>query len=304
MLKRTLTGIALLAVIAAFMLCGYFVSPIFVDMLILIFLAGSVYEMFKCLKKAGYDMYVAPAVIMLVCTYPTFYLMQHFIGGSAGLQGILIVLLVSLAVCLTIFTFRPQKKTDVEGVECQVDKQAVVNEDDNKDCAVVAPKGKLNSLFANVFLIAYPMIFMTVAWVVSYKYSALFAVLYAIAVPAIGSDMFAYFVGSLIGGKKLCPTISPKKTVAGAIGGLVGGMVLSIIFWVIFEYVGSISPAFVNKINYIPFISHEVGGWMWKSALIYLAIGAVCGAVSELGDLAASSIKRAIGLKDYGNIFP
>ncbi|MDE7373551.1 MAG: hypothetical protein K2N18_05760 [Clostridia bacterium] len=45
MLKRTLTGIALVAILAGFMLCGYFVSPIFVDMLILFFRAGSVYEM-------------------------------------------------------------------------------------------------------------------------------------------------------------------------------------------------------------------------------------------------------------------
>ena len=45
MLKRTLTGIALVVMLAGFTLCGYFVSPIFVDMLILIFLAGAVYEM-------------------------------------------------------------------------------------------------------------------------------------------------------------------------------------------------------------------------------------------------------------------
>ena len=46
------------------------------------------------------------------------------------------------------------------------------------------------------------------------------------------------------------------------------------------------------------------GGWQWKSALVYLAIGLVCGVISELGDLAASRIKRAIGIKDYGKIFP
>ena len=148
------------------------------------------------------------------------------------------------------------------------------------------------------------MLFLSAAWILSYKYSALFAVLFVIFVPIIGSDMFAYFVGSAIGGKKLCPKISPKKTVAGAVGGLLGGMVVAIAFWAVFEYAGSVAPKFAEACRYVPFISHSDVGWMWKSALIYLAIGLICGAVSELGDLAASAIKRAIGIKDYGKIFP
>ncbi len=312
-MKRTLTSIALIAVLAAFMLCGYFVSPIFVDMLILLFLAGATFEMRKCLKDSGYDMYIAPAVIMLIFTYPVFYLMQHYIGDSAGLQGILIVLLVSIAVCIAIFTFRPLMKKkqggekadsdDVAPAEVAVGSEPISAEQCCKS-ENATEKKSINSLFANVFLIAYPMIFMTVAWVVGYKYSALFAVLYAIVVPIIGSDMFAFFAGSLIGGKKLCPSISPKKTVAGAVGGLVGGAAVSVVFWAIFEYVGSIAPEFTAQIGYIPFISHSDVGWMWKSALIYLAIGIICGAVSEVGDLCASGIKRALGIKDYGKIFP
>ncbi len=298
MLKRTVTGIILIAFLAGFMVCGYFVSPIFVDMLILIFLAGAVYEMRKCLKDVGYDMYISPTVVALVCAYPVFYLMQHFIGGSAGIQGLLIVFLVSFMMCLSIFTFRPlmRKKKDVQ--------QAADGENEIQSGVSEIKKGNINDLLANVFVIVYPMIFMSVAWVIGYKYSAIFAVLFAVVVPIIGSDMFAYFLGSLIGGKKLCPSISPKKTVAGGVGGLLGGMVMAILFWVVFEYVGSLAPKFAAGCGYIPFISHSDGGWMWKSALIYLAIGLVCGAVSEIGDLAASSIKRAIGIKDYGKIFP
>ena len=303
MLKRTVTGIILIAFLAGFMVCGYFVSPIFVDMLILIFLAGAVYEMRKCLKDVGYDMYISPSVVSLVCAYPVFYLMQHFVGGgersvSAGIQGLLIVFLVSFMLCLSIFTFRPlmRKKNDVQ--------QDSDGENEIQSGEPEIKKGNINDLLANIFVIVYPMMFMSVAWVIGYKYSAIFAVLFAVVVPIIGSDMFAYFLGSLIGGKKLCPSISPKKTVAGAVGGLLGGMVMAILFWVVFEYVGSLAPKFAEGCGYIPFISHADGGWMWKSALIYLAIGLVCGAVSEIGDLAASSIKRAIGIKDYGKIFP
>ena len=107
MLKRTLTAIVLLVLVAGFMVCGYFVSPIFIDMLILLFLAGAVYEMYKCFKDAGYKMCVAPVVFMLVTAYPVFYTMQHFAG--IGVQGLLIVLLVSSMLALTIFTFKPAK---------------------------------------------------------------------------------------------------------------------------------------------------------------------------------------------------
>lgn len=112
MLKRTLTAIVLLVLVAGFMVCGYFVSPIFIDMLILLFLAGAVYEMYKCFKDAGYKMFVVPIVFMLVTAYPVFYTMQHFAG--IGVQGLLIVLLVSSMLALTILPSNPQnteKKT-------------------------------------------------------------------------------------------------------------------------------------------------------------------------------------------------
>lgn len=300
MLKRTLTAVVLLILVAGFMVLGYFVSPIFVDMLILFFMSGSVYEMYKCFKGAGYKMFVSPIVLMLVGAYPVFYLMQHFIGGgatdvSAGVQGLLMVFLASCMLALTIFTFKPAKRSKKELDDAI--REGVVLEEEDGAC-------ELKDLLANVFVLVYPVLFLSLAWVISYKYSAIFAILFAVFVPILGSDTFAYWFGSMIGGKKLCPKISPKKTVAGGIGGLVGGMVLSILFWVVFELCADSYPMFIQTCGYVAFISHDVSGWQWKSALIYLAIGLICGAISELGDLAASRIKRAIGIKDYGKIFP
>ncbi len=300
MIKRTLTSIVLLVVVAAFVLCAYFVSPIFLDILVLIFMAGAVYEMFRCFKGAGYKMFVAPIIVVLLLAYPSFYLMQHYIGGSAGIQGLLIVFLLGAMLNLTVFTFKPARHTQAEvdkaleaGVELELEPE---NAHDLKD------------LFANMFVLVYPMLFLAAAWVLSYKYSALFAILFAIIVPIVGSDMFAYLFGSTIGGKKLCPKVSPKKTVAGGIGGLIGGMVVALIFWLVFEFFADSTvgyQTFIAQCGYQSFFNHTtVVGWEWKSALVYLAIGLVCGAISELGDLAASRIKRAIGIKDYGKIFP
>ena len=329
----------MILVLAAFMALGYFVSPIFVDMLILIFFAGSLYEMYKCLKDGGYKMFKAPSIFVLVTVYPVFYLMQTYVGGGdgktgAGIQGILAALLVGALLTLSIFTFMPAKKREGEDMLKEASGENTSEESDKtaretsedeiasgdvqtvcdgdaqnsaQNAASNAIKGRecgLSDLFANIFLLVYPTMFLSAAFVVSYKYSAFFAVLFAILVPIIGSDMFAYIFGKAIGGKKLCPSISPKKTVAGACGGVFGGVLVAILLWVIFEYVGGeLAPEFIAKCGYHTFFTHENGG-LWKSALVYASLGALCAAISELGDLAASRIKRALGIKDYGKIFP
>ncbi len=89
------------------------------------------------------------------------------------------------------------------------------------------------------------------------------------------TDTMAYFSGMLFGKKKLCPDISPKKTIAGAIGGTIFGTVAGVaVFWIALD---------------IP---------LWGLIALPLSI------VSQFGDLAASVIKRRFGVKDYGKIFP
>ena len=99
------------------------------------------------------------------------------------------------------------------------------------------------------------------------------------------ADSGAYFAGRAFGKKKLCPEISPKQTVEGFIGGLVSNAVLFIIIFLIYA-----------NANQIPFST--------ASAFRAGLLGLVCAAVSVLGDLTASVIKRQKGIKDYGNIMP
>lgn len=96
------------------------------------------------------------------------------------------------------------------------------------------------------------------------------------------SDTFAYYAGRFLGRrfeKKLCPRISPKKTVVGFFGGIAGSIV-GVILW----------ASLTDKIN----------------AQLYglILLGIVAGIISQIGDLAASLIKRYIGVKDYGNLIP
>ncbi len=102
---------------------------------------------------------------------------------------------------------------------------------------------------------------------------------------AVGGDTLAYFVGSAVGGPKLCPKISPNKTIAGSIGGLFGSVLVAFV-------VGRIFAAAAPDMGVaVPF---------WGDLLTGL-IGGVAG---QLGDLFASMVKRYCNVKDYGTIFP
>jgi len=101
--------------------------------------------------------------------------------------------------------------------------------------------------------------------------------IWLIFIIAFGTDTFAYFAGNLFGKRKLCPKISPNKTIEGSIGGILGSLALTIIYSVLMN----ITP-------------------IWK--LVILSI--ITSIISQIGDLVASRIKRITGIKDFGDIIP
>ena len=90
------------------------------------------------------------------------------------------------------------------------------------------------------------------------------------------TDIGGYFAGRSIGGPKLWPRVSPKKTWAGAIGGFVASLVVA-----------------------CGFVAFDLG----KAASL-LPLGAVLSIVSQLGDLFESAVKRRFGVKDSSHIIP
>jgi len=99
-----------------------------------------------------------------------------------------------------------------------------------------------------------------------------------IAVVTFSGDSGAYYIGRALGRKKLCPSISAGKTVAGAVGGLVLNVFAGVIMW--FIMLRHVDPRFV-----VPLVL-------------------LLGAVGQVGDLAESVIKRASGVKDSGSFLP
>lgn len=96
------------------------------------------------------------------------------------------------------------------------------------------------------------------------------------------SDTCAYLAGVMIGRHKLAPVLSPKKSVEGSIGGIVGAALVGALFG---YYLDS-----VLGVNQFVFLLPVVGG-----------VGSV---ISQIGDLAASAIKRNYDIKDYGKLIP
>ena len=92
------------------------------------------------------------------------------------------------------------------------------------------------------------------------------------------SDIFAFAIGRLMGRTPLAKTISPKKTVEGAIAGLAGGILMAWGF------------------------SH----WFWQTGdqKTVILIGGVVALAGQAGDLVESALKRAANLKDSGTILP
>lgn len=110
--------------------------------------------------------------------------------------------------------------------------------------------------------------------------------LLTLAVPLMG-DTCALFGGKAIGGRKLCPAVSPNKTIAGSICSLLGSMVAALLIM-----------GFSNL-----FCAPETRALLPKwYQYLYLAVAG--NLVSQVGDLFASLVKRHSGIKDFSNMFP
>lgn len=96
------------------------------------------------------------------------------------------------------------------------------------------------------------------------------------------SDTCAYLVGVMIGKHKLAPVLSPKKSIEGSVGGIVGAAI-----------VGGLFGAYLDSALYTE-----------NFVLILAVVGGVGSVISQVGDLAASAIKRNHDIKDYGNLIP
>ncbi len=254
MVKRTLTGIIMLAVVLLVLWLDSF-SHFVLDALILFLGVCASFEMIKALKNAkteidekeGYNVSKLSIYLSCAIVYP----LSYFFGYT----GLFLTFIISSLVAFIIYIF-DSNRTFVD-------------------------------FTTNIFAILYPLLMVGILFVIHKNYGIV-PVLLAGGISA-ASDVTAYFVGATIGKRKIFPKISPKKTYAGCIGGLFGGAIGGIVVYLVFElgrYPSNITFVF-SDITSLPI-------------LLYACVGFVVAFFSEIGDLAASRIKREVGIKDYG----
>lgn len=137
------------------------------------------------------------------------------------------------------------------------------------------PRYDANQVMAAFFGIVYVPVMLSFIYLTRMLRDGFFLV-WLIFFCSWGCDTFAYCTGMLFGKHKLAPVLSPKKSIEGAVGGVAGAALLGAVYAV---YTGA-------------------------PVIIYIVICAVGAVVSQVGDLAASAVKRQHGIKDYGTLIP
>ncbi len=163
---------------------------------------------------------------------------------------------------------------------------------------VIILKGKVafDSLMSTVFPMLYPGLFFSLIITLQDLGTRLTSTLALVLTFFIASvnDTFALFVGMRFGRHKLSPQISPHKSVEGAVAGLIA----SVLFAMLVPWLATrLAPGW-------PALSAQLKASPLPPLWAFGVLGLFAGALSQIGDLVASLVKRHCGIKDFGTIFP
>ena len=142
-------------------------------------------------------------------------------------------------------------------------------------------KRNINDIAISLLGICYIIFFLMFAPLIRDSLENGKILIWYVFVIAWGTDIFAYFIGKKFGKHKFTP-ISPNKSIEGCLAGGVGAIIFSLLYTLV------CNSFFGTNLNYISIFGISV----------FLSI------ISQIGDLAASSIKRYCGIKDYSNLIP
>ena len=251
MKTRIISGIVMGVIVAAVLALGFLVEPVIITVAVALIAAGAVYELIH--NAAGIKSKIAVtgsvifAFLYVVASDNSVFVKPY---SSLWLSPELVnTLLLVYFLFAVIIILRNNKEFDL---------------------------GKIVSLFALPLPYAYA--FSCLARVIKHT-DGIYYLLLLLNFSSV-CDMGAYFVGVTMGKHKLCPNLSPKKTVEGAVGGIVSSIIVTVIIVLCFIKSLCIS-LWIPMILTIPFCI-----------------------LGMLGDLFASAIKRSVGLKDYSNLIP
>ena len=256
MKKRIISGVVMGAIVALVLFLGLEVKSIFITVFLCVTAAVAAYEL--VINAAGLkgllwtllpSVYTAVMVFLLSDINEQVYLLSAteymYIDMSTPVAAIIVSVLYFIACAVLIL---------VKHSEFDIGKITVV-------CAMPTVLAFAFSTLGSIIIAT----------------GGIYYLLLALNFACV-CDMGAYFVGVSLGKTKLCPEISPNKTVEGALGGIASSIVVSLIITLCYGFYGKILP-------------------------VLLLTMPLC-AAGMAGDLFASIIKRKAGIKDYGNLIP
>lgn len=273
MLKRTITGFFIIAVLAGFIALRE-VSVLFFDALVLALIYGAIIELCFAIKLFN-KKFSATILLVYPAILSTIYILSTSLKMCIALQ--LLSVIVIFAICMfkeLIILGIKRKNNEIEDNERNRNTN-LLTETLTTLGIVVYPTTLLGALFGiNHFGMNLGYIGIILVFGIS-----------------MCTDTFAYLFGSLIKGPKLCPEISPKKSISGFVFGAIGGILVSMLCMYLFYFKGMLeSPILtLSKI---------------ETVVMFVSIGLIGTFVTQFGDLVASAIKRKTGIKDFGSIFP
>ncbi len=241
-LTRTISG----AFYAAIILGAIFTGPAVFGLLMMVFLILAILEFSRITKATGY----APALPLLMVSSLVVYLAGFLVTQHLLSAGSFLLAMVILPAAILLQVFSSQK----------------------------GRMERIGMLLLGVTYLTVPLLLLNLLYYQDFAFEdpapslllGLFLIIWI-------NDTFAYITGSLIGRNKLAASISPQKTVEGALGGLA------------FSLAGGYALAMI-------FPQQTVPQWMIISIITVI--------FGTFGDLFESVLKRRAGIKESGNIIP
>lgn len=241
MKTRIISGIVMGVIVAIVLAIGFLWEPIVITLAVALISAGAVYELLH--NAAGIKCKLS---LIFACVFSFYVPFTRFIHEDFG-------------VCLIFIFFG----AIIYGIISAV--MILVNHSEFS-------LSQIASLFGLPLI--YGGMFFCLSGVIKHS-DGIYYLLLLLNFSSV-CDMGAYFVGVTLGKHKLCPEISPKKTVEGAVGGILSSVIVTMIISLCFS----------------------------KSLLLPIILTIPFCILGMLGDLFASAIKRSVDLKDYGSLIP
>lgn len=286
MKNRIIFGMLMLILVVAVLFLSQYVVSVAYDVFILLLMLIAAYEMTKAIGNKYKKPMFSILVILILVGYAAFKVVHTFNknvsgDGYGGITSFFIVLVLMFVACFIVNMASSQHSFEnvISTFVC-----------------MIYPIGIMVYLIGLNYFPGASEPLMFTDWTYDPYSTGTFmpnlkaiAILVTLAAASL-TDVFALLFGMMIGGPKLAPHISPKKTIAGAIGGLFGGIAAAAVVFGL-SYTGVFGLTGLHEDTVI-------------SLVMYLSLGFLVAIATEIGDLMASYIKRFCEIKDYGTLIP